>query len=494
MSDRVAGLAFDVEPLPEKQDGDRRDQAEQRRDQHHELRPLPVGQRASVDRRPDAFGAEVGEQEPANPTGKELRGRVGHARDAHVGSLHAGRSHRAHVRLKLGAPDHLADGEDHDLGEDHGLVRAVEVGPENARQPLRRDGKEQDRSAPDDHARGQHPVHVELLDRGCEQDQPDHDDCRVDGVEPTDRRFRAHDPQVVLGIQDEGEDERDVGRDGQEEERADLSEGRIVPNPADDVSELDLGTRSGLLLGDVSMLVELRELVLIPEEQEDDQPGDPDHRRHEEHDGGVAAGIAEDRKLLRSGLVGKRAAHGVDDQQENPADLHEEIPCVEADRLGAAVREALRSRHENRGCHAIAECGHDVESDDQYLAGHGRPEEQWCSSDADDADQHDAHRVQGHLAVTVLVEDRSHQDHDDGGAGQERGQDEAGTFVAETNVLTHVDGPEGRDGEVRQRPEQVESLDCPELPGELQQRAELPEVGPDVAKYQIHVSPHDAKG
>lgn len=492
-SDRVAGLALDVEPLLQEQDRDRSDQTEQRRDQHHRFGPFPVRQRAGVDRGPHALGTEVGDEEPSDPAGKELRSRVGHARNAHVGALHAGRRHRADVRLKLGTPDHLADGEDHDLGEDHGLVRAVEIGPENARHPLRWNGEQQDRPSPDDHANGQHPVDVELLDQGREQDQASHDDRRVDGVESTDRRLRPQDPQVVLGVQDEDHDEGEVGGDGQQEECTDLAEGRVGLDPADDVAELDLGTRRGLrlrLLGDISPLDELRELVFVLEEQEDDQPGDPDHRCHEEHDVGVAAGAAEDFELLRRRLVGERAAHGVDDHEQHTADLHEEIPRVEADRLGARIREALRARHDHRRGHAIAERDHDVEDDDQHLARHGRPEEQRRGSNADDADPHDAHRVQRHLAVAVLVEHRPHQDHDDGSAGQERGQDEAGTLIAEPRILAHVNGAEGRDGEVRQGPEQVESLDGPELPGELQQRAELPEVRLDVSRDRIHGSPH----
>ena len=475
-------LLLHVEGLLENEKPDGRDQADDGHDEVHSFRTSEVAQFAGVDLVDHAIRAEVGQQEAGNRAGHQLRSGMGETCDPQEGALTALGGEGAHVAHELRTPDGLPHCEHDDLAVDEGEVGAGHVHVHDAGDPLRRDGEDHHRESTDHHPREQHPVDVELLHHGGEKDQAHDDDDGVDGAESADVQISTDDAGPVLGVHHEHQHERDVGRDGQSENAKDFVEGLVAKDFAQHLRD---GLLLGLLLDGSSLFPELRELIFTLDEEVDDEPADHCQAGHVPQHVGISTSLAEGRHSL-GGRAIERTTNVVDQEEERSSDVHAQVPEVERGVLSLLVAEPLGPCGQDGEHESVPDHRDQVEDEDCDLSEDVHAENEGGRADAQEPDRDDRAGDQGGLAEAEPVQDGSHEDLQDRGAGHEHADHETCSLVAEPHVLGEVQRVDGNEGEVHQAVHQVESLDAPELPRESEKLPELSEVALQGFQQELH--------
>ena len=482
------GARVDVVLLPEQDQEHRAREREQGEDQVHELGAVGVPDLASFEQRLDSLRAVVRQEEAADGSAQQLGEGVGVPRHAHVGAFLAFGSDGADVGLELRAPDEFAHREDHDLHAHHREVDITDgADAEELAEPQRRDREDQAGSSADEHADGQNPVHAEALEQRREHEQADDDDDRVERLQHPQVHVRRDHPRVVLGIDHEDRDEGNVSRDGEEQEGEDLAKRLVRPDLLDHLAERRL---LGLGRDDLRLRhgrVELGELRLLLEEEVHDQPADDEQADEVPHDVGVAPTITKGSELFGGGLVLKRPTHEVDDEGQHSSDIHSQVPHVEARAARLGIGESLHSCRDNRGHETVPDHSHEVEEHHQSTSEVVGAEHERREADAEHADGDDHGGHERRLPKTETVHDRTHQDLDDRRAEHEHAEEQAGTFIAEADILAQVQRADRHEREVERAIHEVQGLDGPELPRQLEQLAEVLEVG--LHRGQQHRTP-----
>jgi len=275
-----------------------------------------------------------------------------------------------------------------------------------------------------------------------------------------------------------------VRRDREEQEREHLAEALVRPDFLHRLAEGLLGLGFLGLRQIFSGSVELGELVFLLEEEEDDETREDQQCDQVPNDVDVATGIAEDRELFGGGLVLEGLAHEVDQEGQHRADVHGQVPHVEActARLGVAV--ALHASRENREHEAVADHGDNVEQHHERTRLIRGAERNGDEADAEHADRDDGRSQQGRLAEAQDVHDRTEDDLDDGRAEHEDTEQESGAFVAEANGNAQVQGAHRHEGEVEGAVDEVQPLDRPELARQLEELTEVLEVVPNRVQHR----------
>lgn len=447
------------EELREHDRDDGPDHRENPEDEPHGLRSIPEGHFAVHDALTQD-GRPLGElRDPTlqhvtgEHTDHRLRAEPGDHGDAQVGALlPLGRDCRD-VLLESRGPEHLSDGEHDHAEHGHGVVRRHEA----TREDLPRDDEREQAGPGHDRTPGEGLVHVHLAGDGDEQDEPQHDESRVDRLQETHCRIRTDDALPVLGHEGVEVDEHRPGSHEQGHQEHQLPEhplGHYVPEDHPGLGLLGLHPFLSLLPFHV--------VVGVDHEENSEQA---EHRQDHGEQDDVG--------------LGEPQAHGHhvhDHAGQEAAEVHEQVPDIEGCALRLfsgelAVADLVDRLVESELDTHPGEQEHDHDlATIELLAGKGDPSHEPHADDLDDRTD-----VQG-LADTQPVRDGPHREEGDAGHDPQHGVGIPRAGIAEPAHPAQEGRDHDHEAEVGRVLQEVDRLDAPEPLRALFQHTECREV------------------